>query len=187
MNIDNPTHNLQRLTELHERAITKNDESNSLVFSIHTHVLSEEEAWERIMFYAEAIEANELELAKTFETIYNTSFSRFHDEWGENILFCAGYWQKKKYRQKRKFAYCKKYPNGVVTLYKSASKDDFMKIIKSNLEERDPHRDIVFTDSNVCVVFGYDLTIIVYYEGDEMLRVNKIKDVLLSGGFHLIG
>jgi len=158
-------------------------ESNSFFFSIHDHILSQEEARNTIMFYSQAIEENKLDLAEYFENIYNVSFSLLYDKYKENILFYTVY-NGLDLCENLNFLHLKEYPDGVETIYKSNSQEDFLKIIKLNLAEKSPFRDIVFDDCDILIKFNYDLTILVYYTEKSLARVNIIKEILLNGGFH---
>jgi len=59
-----------------------------------------------------------------------------------------------------------------------------LKIIKLNLEEKLPFHNIVFNDCTIFIQFNFDLTIMVYYIENDISRINRIKEILLNGGFH---
>jgi hypothetical protein len=165
--------------------IKQNSESNHLVFSVHNHILDREEARNSIMFHSQAISENQLYIAEHYETIYNTAFSLLYDKYSTSIFFYTIY-DNLDLCEKLNFAYLKEYPNGIDTIYKSDSKEEFLKIVKLNLDEKMPFHDIVFDNCNIFIQFNFDLTIIVFYEENDIAIMNTIRKIFIESGFNLL-
>lgn len=137
---------------------------NIIVFSIHDRWLSRKEAEKRLMCYSQARSEKRLKEFMLYEAIYLKAFLKLHELFHMNLEIVEADSKKS----------CPK---------KSV---DFLQVVKSNVREQLPFKNIRFKKRHMTIDFGFDLTFKLTYSQDEISLGNTLENIFLENGLNVI-